>query len=202
MSGGHAIGAWPAPDRPVTVYVGLGSNLGDRLRHLGEAAFALAAHPELAVTGVSRLYETEYVGPGRQPPYLNACLRARTALPPYVLLAVLKAVEARHGRRPDGHLRPRPLDLDLLLYGDLVQADPRLTLPHPGLPTRAFVLEPLRDLAPDLIPPGTSTTVRAACARLRSAGGPWLRARPEGRRWSAVASREEPGLAAMAVHRP
>jgi 2-amino-4-hydroxy-6-hydroxymethyldihydropteridine diphosphokinase len=202
MSEAAAIGAWPLPAPPRTVYLGLGGNQGDRLAHLRGAAFALWAHPETEITGTSRLYETRYVGPGRQRPYLNACLELQTSLPPRVLLAVLKAIEARHGRRPDGHLRPRPLDLDLLLYGDLGLSEPGLILPHPRLEERAFVLEPLHDLAPHLILPGTSATVAAACARMRAAAGPWVRVRPEGRRWWAAPAEEEDELAAVAVHRP
>lgn len=202
MSEALAVGVWPLPPAAHTVYLGLGGNEGDRLAHLRAAAFALWAHPEMEITACSRLYETEYVGPGRQAPYLNACLEVRTGLPPRVLLAVLKAVEARHGRAPDGHLRPRPLDLDLLLHGDLVLSEPGLTVPHPRLRERAFVLEPLRDLVPDLILPGTSATVEAACATLRAEGGPWVRVRPEGRRWCAVPAEEGPARASLAVHRP
>ncbi len=164
----------PAPAARVA-YLGLGSNQGDRLAHLRAAVFALARHPEIEVTAVSPVFESEYVGPGAQAPYLNACAEIRTALPPPVLLAVLKGMESRHGRPPDGHLRPRTLDLDILLYGEAVSGDPRLTLPHPRLRERRFVLAPLREIASQVRLPDSGETVAAACARIDGRGGPWVR---------------------------
>ncbi len=158
------------------VYLGLGSNQGDRLGHLRDAVAALARHPALEVTAVSPVYETEYVGPGEpQDLYLNACLALRTALAPAALLALLQELEARHGRLPGGHLRPRPLDLDILCHGDRIVDEPHLTLPHPRLRERAFVLAPLREIAPDLRLPDSGETVAAACARIRARGGPAVR---------------------------
>ncbi|MHB8080109.1 MAG: 2-amino-4-hydroxy-6-hydroxymethyldihydropteridine diphosphokinase [Candidatus Krumholzibacteriia bacterium] len=169
-------------DRPATaagdeaVYLGLGSNQGDRLAHLRAAVAALARHPALEVTAVSAVYETEYVGPGEpQDPYLNACIALRTALAPAALLVLLKELEARQGRRPDGHLRPRPLDLDILVHGVRVADDPALTLPHPRLRERAFVLAPLREIAPELRLPDSGETVTAACARICARSGPAVR---------------------------
>lgn len=158
------------------VYLGLGSNQGDRLGHLRDAVAALTGHPALEVTAVSPVYETEYVGPGEpQPLYLNACVALRTSLAPAALLALLKGLEARHGRPPGGHLRPRPLDLDILVHGGRVVDDPLLTLPHPRLRERAFVLAPLRDIAPDLRLPDSGETVTAACARICARSGPAVR---------------------------
>ncbi len=133
---------------PEVVYLGLGTNLGDRVDHLEQALFALATHPEIEVTAVSRVYETEYVGPGSQDPYLNACVELRTRLRPLVLLAVLKGTEQRQGRQPGGHMQPRPIDLDILMYGKRVMTGPGLTLPHLMIRERAFVLEPLTDWRP------------------------------------------------------
>ena len=183
------------------VYLGLGSNLGDRLSQLRRALFALATHPEIRVTAVSSLYETEYVGPGRQSPYLNACVEIETSLSPEVLLAVLKATETRLGRRPRSHLQPRPIDLDILLYGRLVQKDRYLTLPHPGLSQRAFVLEPLWEIAADLVIPDSDETVAVACERIRSSAGPWVHQLREDTLLPApLPTGEEDWRATLAVH--
>ena len=189
------------PGRGEAVYLGLGGNVGGRCVHLQRALFALSAHPEINVTAVSRLYESEYVGPGEQAPYLNACVEIRTFLSPRVLLWVLKGIEERLGRCPDTHLQPRPIDLDVLLYGDLVSDDPRLTLPHPRLRERAFVLLPLGDIAPARQLPDSKETVSAACARIRRTGGPWVRLKQE-REWlpRAGAGGEVEWRAALAVH--
>ncbi len=151
----------------LTVHVGLGGNQGDRLDYLRRALFAMLMHPEIRVTAVSRVYETEYVGPGEQPPYLNACLEARTWLAPRVLLCVLQGIEQRLGRRPDSHWRPRPIDLDILLCGELIERQPQLTVPHPRAHERGFVLEPLRDIAPERVFPDSGETVAATCERIR-----------------------------------
>lgn len=205
--GGSAPGAGrsaaqPADPPAVTAYLGLGSNLGDRRRHLREALLALATHPEIELQAVSGLWETEYVGPGSQPPYLNACAAVRTTLPAAVLLAVLKGAEARHGRPPAGHGRPRPLDLDILLYGEVVSAEAHLTLPHPRLRERAFVLEPLGELAPAKVLPDSGETVASACARIRQVGGPWVRRLADGAGWPRPgAERKDEWRAALALHR-
>ncbi len=161
--------------RPTVVYLGLGSNLGDRLALMRRGLYCLATHPEIEVRAVSAVYETEYVGPGEQPPYLNACVAVATTLAPRVLLVVLKLLEQRLGRAPDTHMAPRPLDLDILLYGDLRREDPVLTLPHPRLADRAFVMAPLCELAPDLELPDSGETVSSVYAKIRDRGGPWLR---------------------------
>lgn len=170
---------WAAPALPESVSIGLGSNQGDRLDHLRRALFALLTHPEIRVQAVSPVYETEYVGPGRQADYLNACVEVKTRLAPKVLLSVLKGTEQRLGRAPGGHLRPRIIDLDILLYGDRVATDRILTLPHPRLPERAFVLAPLADLAPERKLPDSGETVATVCARILARGGPWIRVRAE-----------------------
>ena len=153
--------------REHTVWLGLGGNMGDRLGHLRRAVLALGLHPEIAPVRASRIYETAYVGPGRQDPYLNACLEIRTSLAPAALLGVLKGLEERHGRGPDGHMRPRPVDLDILLWRGRRVDTPRLTVPHPRLAARAFVLVPLAELAGDEIFSDSGETIRAACAKIR-----------------------------------
>jgi 2-amino-4-hydroxy-6-hydroxymethyldihydropteridine diphosphokinase len=136
-------------------YVGLGANLGDRERTLREAVEALAAAEGVEVVAVSTVRETEPVGVGEQPLFLNGAVELGTTLTARELLEVLLAVEQRFGRvRAPGEHGPRTLDLDLLLYGDEVIEEPGLTVPHPRLHERRFVLEPLAELAPGLVVPG------------------------------------------------
>jgi len=186
---------------PEVVYLGLGTNLGDRVDHLEQALFALATHPEIEVTAVSRVYETEYVGPGRQDPYLNACVELRTRLRPLVLLAVLKGTEQRQGRQPAGHMQPRPIDLDILMYGQRVMTGPHLTLPHLQMRERAFVLEPLTDLAAQEKFPDSGETIASACAKIRRKSGPWIKARMDVDLGNALPDNNKEGWrAALAVH--
>jgi 2-amino-4-hydroxy-6-hydroxymethyldihydropteridine diphosphokinase len=137
-------------------YVGLGANLGDRERTLRAAVDALAAEEGIEVVAVSAFRETEPVGVGEQPTYLNGAAELDTTLTAYELLDRLLAAERRFGRvRSPGEHGPRTLDLDLLLYGqDEVIDEPGLTVPHPRLTERRFVLEPLAELAPGLVVPG------------------------------------------------
>jgi 2-amino-4-hydroxy-6-hydroxymethyldihydropteridine diphosphokinase len=134
-------------------YVGLGSNLGDRAAQLSAAARALADCAGLELVASSRVYETAPVGPPGQGPYLNAVLWLKSELGCRALLELLLGLEIRAGRQRDaGEVRwgPRCLDLDLLLVGDRCVDEVGLQVPHPRLHERAFVLEPLCDLAPDL----------------------------------------------------
>jgi 2-amino-4-hydroxy-6-hydroxymethyldihydropteridine diphosphokinase len=136
-------------------YVGLGANLGDRERTLRAAADALAAEDGIDVIAVSTLRETEPVGVGDQPRFLNGVVALDTSLGARELLDRLLAVEQRFGRvRSPGEHGPRTLDLDLLLYGYEEIDEPGLTVPHPRLHERRFVLEPLAELAPSLVVPG------------------------------------------------
>lgn len=185
----------------VTAHLGLGSNVGDRLAHLRSALFALATHPQIAVTRVSRTYETEYVGPGRQDPYLNACVEVRTSLAPAVLLAVLKGAEVRQGRPPGGHMAPRNIDIDILLYGDTMSRGETLVLPHERMRDRAFVLEPLNEIAAEEIFPDSGETIAEACAKIRRKSGPWIRVCEEARLVEAGHDgNKEDWRAALAVH--
>lgn len=137
----------------ITAYVGLGANLGD-LRPTLEAALAdLADVKDLRLEAVSAAWRSAPVG-CEGPDYLNAVARVRTTLPPLTLLAALQAIESRHGRERPYANAPRTLDLDLLLYGDQVIDLDRLTVPHPRLALRAFVLRPLLELDPSLTAPG------------------------------------------------
>ena len=136
-------------------YVGLGANLGDRERTLRAAVDALAAETGIEVVSVSTLRETEPLGVGEQPRFLNGAVELETTLTARELLDRLLAVEQRFGRvRIPGEHGPRTLDLDLLLYGDEAIDEPGLTVPHPRLHERRFVLEPLAELTPGLVVPG------------------------------------------------
>jgi 2-amino-4-hydroxy-6-hydroxymethyldihydropteridine diphosphokinase len=140
-----------------TGYLGLGSNVGDREAHLRAAVELLGEH-EVDVDAVSSLYETEPVGEILdQPDFLNAAVRIQTELAPEALLDVCRAIEVEQGRMFGGPRHgPRPLDIDLLLLGGVEMATERLTLPHPEVTTRRFVLVPLLELDPELaLPDGT-----------------------------------------------
>jgi 2-amino-4-hydroxy-6-hydroxymethyldihydropteridine diphosphokinase len=148
-----------------TGYLGLGSNLGDPAGHL-RAALALLGERAVEVEAVSSTYVTEPVGEVLdQPDFLNAAARVRTGLEPEQLLDVCKAVEAERGRSFEAPRHsPRPLDVDLLLLGDLELETERLTLPHPQVRTRRFVLAPLLELDPELALPDGSRLAEALAA--------------------------------------
>ncbi|UHD18336.1 2-amino-4-hydroxy-6-hydroxymethyldihydropteridine diphosphokinase [Thiocapsa bogorovii] len=154
---------------PVAVWIGLGSNLQEPERQIESAIGELAALPETRLRAASRLYRTAPVGPLGQPDYINAAVRLETRLAPQALLAELHRIELAHGRRRDGtRWGPRILDLDILVYGDLSLDEPGLTIPHPEMARRAFVLVPLADIAPpDLAVPGVGILVELLerCAR-------------------------------------
>lgn len=150
-------------------FIALGSNLGDRLANLRAGRdFLLALHQGPASAAVSPVYETSPVDcPPGSAAFLNAVVALDTPLAPPALLARLTGFERACGR-PDVRARhsPRPLDLDILCCGDLVLDTPSLTLPHPRLAARRFVLRPLADLCPDLVLPGQSRTVAELLTRL------------------------------------
>ena len=135
-------------------YVALGANLGDPLATVRAAIEALRSLPRSQLIAASSLYRTAPVGLHNQPDFINAAAALETQLDPQQLLAELFAIEARFGRRRSIPNAPRTLDLDLLLHGDSVSDDPQLTLPHPRMHLRAFVLAPLAEIAPRLSLPG------------------------------------------------
>lgn len=137
-------------------YVGLGANLGAREASIAAAVSLLSEHPAVAVLATATMRETEPWGPVAQPRYLNSAVALSTELSPSTLLELLLEIERRLGRERTGEERygPRVIDLDLLLYDAIVLDDPGLQLPHPRLHERAFALEPLLELAPDLVVPG------------------------------------------------
>lgn len=149
-----------------TAYLGLGSNLGDRQAALELAVAGLARVAGIEVTSLSAAYETSPVGPVAQGPFLNAAARLRTRLTPRRLLEALLATERAQGRRRGEPWGPRTLDLDLLLFGDTCLREPGLTVPHPHLTERRFVLEPLLEIAPDLVHPQSGEPLSSCLARL------------------------------------
>jgi 2-amino-4-hydroxy-6-hydroxymethyldihydropteridine diphosphokinase len=158
----------PQPNLRVTVFLGLGSNLGDRLANLQAAQAALA--PQVSILAASPVYETAPWGYRDQPPFLNRVVQAQTGLSPVDLLAYLKRIEVTLGRKPNFRNGPRLIDLDILFYDDLVLETPDLVIPHPRLAERAFVLVPLADLAPDLRHPLLGLTIRALLQSVDSKG--------------------------------
>ena len=136
----------------VELYLGLGSNIGDRRSTIQEAISALT-RSGILVEETSPVYETEPVGVEDQPWFLNLVVRARTALPPHDALEVCKRIEGELGRRPGVRFGPRPIDIDILLYDQLVLENDTLSIPHPRMRERRFVLVPLVDIAPDLTDP-------------------------------------------------
>ena len=150
-------------------YIGLGSNEGERELMISRAVQLLRQRAGVRVTQLSFLREYDAVGGPPQEKFLNAAVEVETELTPHALLDVTQHIERELGRRPSTvRWGPRPIDLDLLLYGDLVVNDPRLTLPHPRMHERTFVLEPLAQLAPHVAHPLLHRTIQelleAPCA--------------------------------------
>lgn len=150
----------PVPQR---AFIGLGSNLADPEYQILAAFDELARLPHTRLTARSALYRSAPVGYADQPDFINAVALLETTLPPRQLLKALFDLEHRHGRERTFRNAPRILDLDLLLYDGLICVDPGLTLPHPRMHERAFVLAPLLEIAPNCAIPG------------RGAAHPWLK---------------------------
>lgn len=144
------------------VYLGLGSNLGKRQTNLAMALKLLSE--SVKIEQVSSLYETEPMGYTEQPLFLNAVCRAQTELGPLQLLSLIKGIEASLGRAPSFPNGPRTIDIDIILYGNLVMETPELTIPHPRFKERAFVLIPLLEIAPDLHHPVSGDQVKDMAA--------------------------------------
>ena len=169
-------------DNPATVYLGLGSNLGCRSANLEQAlqhikrfpqTWTGAAHPSLfaKVIRASSLYETQPWGYLDQGPFLNQVLEVATNISPQLLLAEIKATEQSLGREPGIRYGPRLIDIDILFYGDQVIDSPDLTVPHPRLHLRSFVLVPLAELAPGLVHPILDVRVDDLCTRAEGKEG-------------------------------
>ncbi len=138
----------------VVAWIGLGSNLDDPVRQVNTALAAVGRLPESRLLACSGLYRSAPMGPQNQPDYINAVAGVQTSLSAEVLLEALQAIESAHARVRGERWGARTLDLDILLYGDEVINTPRLTVPHPGIAERNFVLAPLAELAPQLSVPG------------------------------------------------
>ena len=141
-------------------FISIGSNLPDREQNLRQAIDLVAAHPDIAFIRGSRIYETEPVGGVEQPMFLNAVIEMATGLAPQALLQHLQAVEQRLGRTRHVRWGPRTVDLDILLFGRARLADAQLTVPHPRMSERRFVLVPLAEIAPGVQCPVSGLTAR------------------------------------------
>lgn len=176
----------------VHAYIALGSNLGARELHIYQARLALETAAGIEVVSASRIYETEPVGPQGQGPYLNAVLGLRTELSPRALLDQLLEIERQQGRRRGAETErwsARTLDLDLLLYADECLEEEGLEIPHPRLHQRAFVLEPLCELAGQRVHPRLAETLETLRSRLSDPGAwkIWPQMSPD---WSVPAAVE------------
>jgi 2-amino-4-hydroxy-6-hydroxymethyldihydropteridine diphosphokinase len=150
-------------------YIGVGSNLDEPRDQVRQAILELKELPDCVVTAVSALYQSAPMGPQDQPDFINAAVAMLTHMTPHQLLDALQIIEDDHGRRRDGqHWGPRTIDLDLLVFGGMRISDKVLTVPHPGIRERNFVLLPLCELAPQLIVPGVGTVTALTDAVLSS----------------------------------
>ncbi len=165
----------------MTAYLGLGANLGEPESQLRAAVRSLAAHPGVASVRVSSLYRTRPVGGPPQPDFLNAAAAVETDLSARELLVLGLALERAAGRARMATCEPRTLDVDLLLYGEDVIAAPDLVVPHPRMDARAFVLQPLAEIAPGARHPLLQLTVAEMAARVPASGVQRL---PGGTAWS------------------
>lgn len=152
-----------------SAFIALGANLGDPVAQVRRALDELARLPATRLEVYSALYRSQAEGYTAQPDFINAVARVRTALSPRALLAELLALETRHGRHRTFKNAPRTLDLDLLLYDDLSLHEPGLTLPHPRMCERLFVLRPLQEIAAEHVIPGRGSV--AACLSALLAAG-------------------------------
>ena len=157
------------PTKMITVYLGLGTNMGNRQENL-TAALNVLSH-RLRLGKVSSVYDTDPVGNVNQPRFLNLVCQAFTTLAPHDLLALVKGIELKMGRAPGTTNAPRPIDIDLLFYGKQVINTPELVVPHPRLTERAFVLVPLAEIAPNWKHPVLGKTVQELLKRLGKTDG-------------------------------
>jgi len=146
---------------PAMVYLGLGSNVGDREEYIEQAVFLLEKNPNIQVIKRSSNYETEAEGGADQPPYINGAVVIRTKLEPHRLLEVCQEIETVLGREREVEWGPRTIDIDILLYGSEIISDDKLQIPHPLLHERMFVLRPLKEIALHTLHPVLEKTIEA-----------------------------------------
>lgn len=151
-----------------TVHLGLGGNLGDREENLKQALTSLNRFGK--VEAVSSCFETEPVGYRNQPDFLNLACRMTTGCAPHELLRALKSLEEEMGRQAGFRNAPRPIDVDILFFDDLVIETPDLVIPHPRIHERAFVLAPLAEIAPEFVHPTLKRTIRELLAQVDGRG--------------------------------
>jgi 2-amino-4-hydroxy-6-hydroxymethyldihydropteridine diphosphokinase len=156
------LSAEPEDEGKARVVLALGGNVGDKAKSLRRALRAIAGEKDIELTAVSRLYRTAPWGKTDQDWFVNACALVRTSLKPEALLERVKRLEVELGREPTERWGPRVIDIDLIAYGDVAFKTERLTLPHPELFNRAFVLVPLAEIAPDLVIAGVRVSDAAA----------------------------------------
>lgn len=150
------------------VYIGLGSNLGNREENC-EKAIQLLMENGASVSKRSSMFETEPWGIRNQPKFINMVVEIETGLEPEKLLGILKKIEQDAGRKPSKRWGPRVIDLDILLYEDLIVKSPELEIPHPGTSEREFILKPLSEIAPDKIHPLLKKSIKALLSEISGA---------------------------------
>jgi 2-amino-4-hydroxy-6-hydroxymethyldihydropteridine diphosphokinase len=150
------------------IYIALGSNMGDRVDSLEKAIQMLT--PEIQLVSKSSIYETDPWGYEDQDAFLNQVIHAETKLEPQGVLVKLKSIESEMGRQETFRYGPRVIDLDLLFYNDLILSTDKLQIPHPQIPNRAFVLIPLREIAPDLNHPALGQSITELAAEVSKKG--------------------------------
>lgn len=153
-----------------SVFIGVGSNLGDRYKQVMAAALAVRGLPDTKYIWASSVYETDPYGKKDQPKFLNAVIQIETSLQPPDLLRALKAIESNLGRVSAERWGPREIDLDILVYDGYVHQDEIVQVPHPDLENRKFVLVPLREIAPDLVHPISGMTMEELANACRDSG--------------------------------
>jgi 2-amino-4-hydroxy-6-hydroxymethyldihydropteridine diphosphokinase len=149
----------------VRVFIGLGSNLGDRVKYLNQALAEIANSKQIFIKNYSSVYETEPVGNKEQPQFLNMVAELESALAPQDLLRKLKEIEIALGRKYSEHWGPREIDLDILYYGDEVFNDGKLHLPHPEIANRRFVLVPMKEIAGEFLDPVQHLSIKELLSR-------------------------------------
>ncbi len=156
----------PTTDSMHAAYIGFGSNIGDRLKHIQNAIHILSKMEEITLQKISSIYKTDPVGYEAQAQFLNGAAAIQTSLSPLSLLHTLKNIETTVGRQHRIRWGPREIDLDLLIYGDLCLQTEKLVVPHPEMHLRRFVLAPLAEIAPDVVHPVFQKTIQTLLERL------------------------------------